>query len=916
MSTDIAPLDNRPWIPRPFPSWLITELARRKNDLGIDYESNKNSSWDSKGNWNKYKGPMTPWARVCSNGNGINTFLPSYRTGNTEKNFPKKGFVFTTGMGFMDSYGLNQNQTVMGYEVDGTPHIIPMDKVGMFNYTINNSNSGNNGRPTQLYLPPPGIESIEAIIQKQFLRELTIKWSCHGFAQLEYMTPYFLTPKISVIVEYGWNHFNQDSLLDLTNSPHRYEVLQSGSSNLMDFEYISDNGVSTTALTLKELWNDGQPLYDCNMRISRGMYDVAFGIIKNFEFSTSDGIKYECTTTIASKNTTWGGINLHDPDVKNKNIGSSDEVKSQAMSFSDFLEKRLKKIKNCIDKGLNFMSPLDDTEKNLNIFKDTSVSNYFYGGAAENRVFIGRNEVSHTYGGTPADNDWDKSNTDSMWVKMDFLIEVFNFFTTKPSSLNDFDNTTFQFYKLTTGAKTIIGAHPNLISTDGTTMLIPNAQSPKYNNGVLYNHANVFSGSVGIGAIDGQSLSSGKNDKIFLSSYETYQKNWATSSLANNELYATFKTGIYSTAQADIIEVGARGRKVFVKNPDYGFGATNNGVARDNLDALINYYVYNPQVPAHNVKPPQKSNNLEHSFPQYQDDVLTGKKAGYYGYLEDLYINADFVINIVKSATSTEEFFNALLQGINDSVNGFWDLQLISGAPKDMVFVDQKLFPDLAKQPIFQFDVASSRNIVKNIVFTSTISNIQANQIIASSTNNQNGDGEESTSNPQNFVFGDRLFTDIPSNKQSLDIDNGSIISQLQQYGANKDAYFMTFRDINGNKNIVNLVLPNKSLLTSILNDMDLINNVNVYGGQQPNFVLEITLQGIAGLNTFQCFSIKNFPKPYSEEDVIFQIIDVKHSINNENWETTIKAGLRPFGANRSLKGTPKFVDGSEQEYN
>jgi len=94
------------------------------------------------------------------------------------------------------------------------------------------------------------------------------------------------------------------------------------------------------------------------------------------------------------------------------------------------------------------------------------------------------------------------------------------------------------------------------------------------------------------------------------------------------------------------------------------------------------------------------------------------------------------------------------------------------------------------------------------------------------------------------------------------------------------------------------------------LTDGDLDNNVNVYGGQQPNFTLEMTLQGIAGFRTFQCFSFKNFPRPYSDEDVIFQIVDVTHNLTNDNWETRIKAGIRPL---RGLK--PKYVDGSESQF-
>ena len=73
------------------------------------------------------------------------------------------------------------------------------------------------------------------------------------------------------------------------------------------------------------------------------------------------------------------------------------------------------------------------------------------------------------------------------------------------------------------------------------------------------------------------------------------------------------------------------------------------------------------------------------------------------------------------------------------------------------------------------------------------------------------------------------------------------------------------------------------------------MNNTNVYGAQQPNFTIELLFHGIAGLKTFQVFSIKNFPRPYSDKEVLFQIVDVTHVVTNNVWETRVKAAIRPI---------------------
>ena len=60
--------DNRPWAPHPIPNWIIKEFTRRQNDIGFEYPINV--TWDDNGSWQNYKGPLTAWVRVFSNGVG------------------------------------------------------------------------------------------------------------------------------------------------------------------------------------------------------------------------------------------------------------------------------------------------------------------------------------------------------------------------------------------------------------------------------------------------------------------------------------------------------------------------------------------------------------------------------------------------------------------------------------------------------------------------------------------------------------------------------------------------------------------------------------------------------------------------------------------------------------------------------
>jgi hypothetical protein len=226
---------------------------------------------------------------------------------------------------------------------------------------------------TQKYLPAPGIISIDSVIQKERIRKVTINWKCYGFAQLEYMTPYFLTPKISMVVEFGWNHFNPESLL-----------------------YLKDEGDNLEKL--KELFlNKGYLLYDENIKNSFGLYDVTMGYITGFDFSSQDGITFDCKTEIMSKHANYSGV-----QVKNAANISSDQNKSIIQSsFPEFLEKRLTKLPNCIEKKKSFRDPLDSEEEKaargsdptfffnrFPFYMETSGSTPV--AKPEDRIFIGR----------------------------------------------------------------------------------------------------------------------------------------------------------------------------------------------------------------------------------------------------------------------------------------------------------------------------------------------------------------------------------------------------------------------------------------------------------------------------------------------------------------------------------------------
>lgn len=940
--------DNRPWAPHPIPSWIIKEFTRRQNDIGLEYPVPVSINWDDNGTWQNYKGPLTPWVRVFSNGTG---------RANEKSDYPiRNGFVLQGGYGFDKSYGTTfgvdlalSNKNVLGYDSEGVEHTLDLSSDG--NLVSFPNSISNDTRTVQKFLPVPGIVSIDAVIQKERIRKVTINWKCYGYAQLEYMTPYFLSPKISAFVEFGWNHFNPASLLDLRN---------------------------TNLNNLKGLFtNSGSLLYNQNIRNSFGLYDVTMGIVSGFTFSTQDGITYDCKTEILSKHANFSGVQMNSTATvsTNKIARSSDTITVQS-KFSEYLEKRLRKIPNCIIKKSNFAIPLDEDEEkakstgeflNFPFYKYSVGAGGGYTGLEDNikrpedRVFFGRRDDVDSDKDSSlllgkSSYDWDSKDQNEIWVTMGFIVELTNVFFNKDLNIKLKDTDKYSLYEIDID-DVKIGAHPNLISCDGDILLIPNKQAPKYNLGATFPVDNPFNNDY-----QKQNFSVGsdlffaytKPAKGQLSPFDdTLYKIFRTGYKPFNETYEnTFVQQLKDSVIENIAILQSFGVKSDrQKTEELSTKPTDLAVFRDNLDGIINRFRYN------NYDAPGTR-----SFPQWEVDEENGKAAGYWGYLKDLYVNIKVLIECAKSSETVEIFYSSLLEKINSAAAKIWELVIVDD-PEDsskLRIVDKK-YTQYNKMKIYQFNVGSSNNFIKTLSFTTQLSNVAANQVISSATSNKKTNdnsvnGDVNSNQIFQFPYGDRFYEDgsIMSKPRKID-KNLEIIKQLQgnpqASTATKGSYIMSFKSYkNANVNpqtqqqiaaataaaraggggfsagasgafnpgsnevtgwnIVNLVLPNDSLLIALMNDMDFKNNTNVYGGQQPGFTVEMTLRGISGLRTFQLFSLKNLPSPYSDREIICQIVDVSHKVDSVDWTTTIKAGIR------SIRGQSiKFTTDGVNEY-
>lgn len=905
-----------PWEPHVFPQQIQLELKRRSKNRGFNPVNSANSDWGT-GNdeeWMNYLGPMTAWVRVCSNGSGIE-----------ENNLP--GFVFYGGKDFYTSYGFNDiyssygfnniysakktNPSIIGYTPGGQAHMI--------------ENDFSNEYP--IHVPTPEIERITATIQKEILRRIDIEWVCFSFKQLQYMTPYFLVPGISMIIEWGWNHFNPASLIDLKDEEE-----------------------------LKKLFNNPYPLYTKNILDSKGNYEVLFGIVTNFEWSI-DGNKIRCKTEVTSKDRILAG-QIVNSNMVLKNIEDNKTSKNESSiklikSIRNFVDNDIDKFKDLIvddelTKGDSkdpkidrILNPILDSNNNplrpiIQYVKGNHPENYgeylfgsFFGryitktkiesaniiksgpmggnsferyekviSSIEKQSEYKTNIVERKKSSVPtiystqieqlppkkiietvnSNDDFDHQiEPQNFWMNMGLIVEIINYYSCQLDGVNneslfrvDIDDC-------------IIGAHPNLISTDGTVLLIPNALSPRY-----------FFGNYGYSKFE--SPKSGDND--------LYKSQMGSGSYLKEQSKVTeeVKNQKKSNVIANASMCWADYR---LKNVCLPIG---NHVQRDDINFIINRNRM--------MFLDSRNSTSIWEFPSMMDiKIIEGDNderiynAFFTGLLKNLYLNVNTFKQIVKESNTFEEIYNKIFDNIQRAAANFWDLRLVSSTGRysteglaTMKIVDNKMTQYTSNRgEIFTFDYYAADGLIQSINFRPMLSNAQAIRTIYAQTNSNNNKNVNITGENEllNYNFKDRLFN-VESKKSTNPFLNDSFVTMMESLQSVKpisnQCYQVTILGSDGKEKICRLAIPPdySDILSIILDDEDIEHNPR-YTGIMPGIQAEFTIQGIAGIRTFALFRVRGLPKPYSEDDIIFRVVDVVDTVQNGQWITTIRAGVIPL---------------------
>ena len=127
--------------------------------------------------------------------------------------------------------------------------------------------------------PMPGITSIDIKSKSAYgsLREVTVNFVCHNLQQLEDLELLYMRPGYTVLIEWGWTPF-------LDNSG----ALQ---NNIKFYDGVLKGGIEREQI-FKDLFNKSKEHF--------GNYEALYGYVKNYNWTARMDGGYDCTTTVIS----------------------------------------------------------------------------------------------------------------------------------------------------------------------------------------------------------------------------------------------------------------------------------------------------------------------------------------------------------------------------------------------------------------------------------------------------------------------------------------------------------------------------------------------------------------------------------------------------------------------------------------
>lgn len=856
--------------------WVRHELMRRERNTGMNYPDNgQYSSYvgaplaGEDGDFSEsyedtlYRGPKTAWMRVVSNAVAKDESDPSgnkkffgFELGgiaSTNKSATKlddRYDSFERMYGFDQDTGQGVGKTFMGWGYDSTdggqkvPHMVEeMD----FKHR-----------------PSPGINSIKCEDKDPGanIRETTVSFTVFSRSQLDYIDDYFFKLGTTAIVEWGWNTYPRENVVDYSKLgaiPQYARGSRVKDENLLDkvnarrlemgktdplskkdidddvvYQYGGGNGILG-------LWNDSV-LANNALKNGKGNYSFAIGFLSSYSFNLRDDGGYDCEIKITSQ--AGGACALSNDSSGKKGKKKEDKEKDNKEDFKYFIENKLDEILMDEGDGNDFWDwgDSDDNEKHA-----TKMAGKAYG-----RFF----QFDQSIGGKDA---W-HSDREDCYITFGYFIDIVNFFFSKKMSKSK--ATVFEFS--VGGCRCV--AHPNIKSTDGKVLLIPNVTSPRYNK------ADSGGYKFGEGGY--------KSDVEGAIMEESFEGN--TSGAAAE--------AFFQVVNAEINEGGGDKR---IKSLSDALDAS----PRDDLYSMLSAAA--KRAVERGDLPKGVTDIMVRPFPDYA--TIDGQSTdGFSGRIQDLFINYNVIKDSVSNGQDIKQIIKDILKKASTAAGGIWDFDVV-GADTAVsnsttaIIVDRRYSGqtntyDIQKDDqTWKFKSHTKNSVVRGLSLDITVAQETAQQTIFSKEDQDSQADFHSRGRMDRVLDGEAEQIEA----QKLNEDTKPEDEDEDEDDIESEEKFIVGQMVGAKWIDIECVDPDRNrMLAGMKKDNNKKNSVK---NNIPLDGCKVTLEldGIEGIRLLDVFTCTGVPTRYFMNGH-WRAQSVSHEISNNEWVTTIEGEYLP----------------------
>ena len=282
-----------------------------------------------------------PFSPVATDKNSIEDY---------QKNISKTTYMFMVSDPVFEVDEVKRGELPTGTIILGNQEYSNLPNTSRLNYGKYLYTARNRNTNTSNTKPAAGLTSLSSEFLSsnnvQFIRHITINWSCFSLEDLEFLGERFLTLGRKVYVEWGWaeDKKTRPALIDDDGF-----VITTGKQNPKDSE--------ATRLKRKVI------------EVGKGDFDAVVGFINNFNWTSREDGGFDCTTeiTIQGVNALEGPTDINDNQNEDgtPKFRENPEVGTSGFSFSQALEDLPDTMFNTILKNAYKMGNTKPTEGNI-----------------------------------------------------------------------------------------------------------------------------------------------------------------------------------------------------------------------------------------------------------------------------------------------------------------------------------------------------------------------------------------------------------------------------------------------------------------------------------------------------------------------------------------------------------------------